>query len=162
MKLVTDEGEAMLKTLALGLGILAATPPVAAASQETRLHALPGATAFPESIGADPRTGTYFTGSLIDGTVYRGTLTAPEAEVFLPAGSDGRTSVAGVKVDDESRVWIADGFNGRLLVYRENGQLLHTFTLAGPGRPTVNDIAFSNGEAYVTDSARPFLYRIDD
>src|SRR5262249_15845758 len=79
------------------------------------LHTLPGATAFPESIGADPRTGAFFTGSLIDGTVYRGTLDAPSATVFLPAGSDGRTNVAGVKVDDQGRVWIGDAFNGRVL-----------------------------------------------
>ena len=65
-----------------------------------------------------------------------------------------------MKVDNESRIWIADAFNGRVLVYAETGQLLHSFVLAGPGTPTVNDIAFSNGEAYVTDSSRPFLYRI--
>src|SRR5262249_25339746 len=161
MTVVTDEGETMIRTLALGLAVLVAAPLAAAGSRETRLHVLPGATAFPESIGTDPRTGVYFAGSLIDGTVYRGTLTAPEAQVFLPAGSDGRTNVAGVKVDDESRIWIADAFNGRVLVYGENGQLVHSFVLAGAGTPTVNDIAFSNGEAYVTDSSRPFLYRID-
>jgi Cu-Zn family superoxide dismutase len=125
------------------------------------VHVLPGATAFPESIGADPRTGVFFTGSLIDGSLFRGTLNAPEAQVFLPAGSDGRTSVAGVKVDSESRIWVADAFNGRVLVYNESGQLLHAFVLAGPGAPTVNDIAFSGRIAYVTDLARPFLYRID-
>src|SRR5262249_38393513 len=132
MPVVTDEGETMIKRLALGLAVLAAAPLAAAASQETRLHVLPGATAFPESIGTDPQTGLYFTGSLIDGTVYRGTLTASEAQVFLPAGSDGRTNVAGVKVDDQSRVWIADAFKGRVLVYGENGHLLHAFILAGP------------------------------
>jgi superoxide dismutase, Cu-Zn family len=125
------------------------------------LHTLPGATAFPESIGADPHTGAFFTGSLIDGTVYCGTLDAPTATVFLHAGSDGRTNVAGVKVDDQGRVWIADAFNGRVLVYDENGSLLHVFVLTGPGSPTVNDIAFTRDVAYVTDSARPFLYRID-
>ena len=38
---------------------------------------------------------------------------------------------------------------------------MHTFLLAGRGSPTVNDIAFSRDVAYVTDSARPFLYRIE-
>ena len=150
-----------MKTFILGLAVLAAAPLAAPASREPRAHVLPGSTAFPESIGADPRTGTYFTGSLSDGTLYRGTLNALEAQVFLPAGSDGRTNVAGVKVDSESRIWVADAFNGRVLVYDDSGQLLHTFVLAGPGAPTVNDIAFSRGVAYVTDSARPFLYRID-
>ena len=81
--------------------------------------------------------------------------------MFLPAGSDGRTSVAGVKVDDRGRIWIADAFNGRVLVYGEDATLLHSFVLVGPGAPTVNDIAFAGDVAYVTDSARPFLYRLD-
>jgi hypothetical protein len=149
----------MMKALALGLVVLAAVPPAASATKDTLLHVLPGTTAFPENIGADPRTGAYFTGSLIDGTIYRGTLSAPEAQVLSPAGADGRTNVAGVKIDNKSRIWIADAFNGRVLVYDEEGQLLHSFVLNGPGSPTVNDIVFGHGYAYVTDSARPFLYR---
>jgi Cu-Zn family superoxide dismutase len=150
----------MTKLLVAALALLAAAPLAGAATDGARTHVLPGAAAFPESIGVDPRTGQFFTGSLIDGTVYRGTLDAPEATVFLPAGSDGRTNVAGVKVDDHGRVWVADAFNGRVLVYGEDGRLLHAFTLAGPGTPTVNDMAFARGVAYVTDSSRPFLYRI--
>src|SRR5262249_57153644 len=107
------------------------------------------------------RPGAVFPGSLIAGAVYRGTLAAPVATVFLPAGSDGRTNVAGVKVDDRGRIWLADAFNGRVLVYDQAGRLLHAFVLTGPGSPTVNDIAFAGNAAYVTDSARPFLYRID-
>lgn len=150
----------MIKLLVAGLAVLA-TAPLAVATNQVRLHALPGAAAFPESVGVDPRTGAFFTGSLIDGTLYRGSLDDPEARVISPAGSDGRTNVAGVKVDDRSRVWVADAFNGRVLVYSERGQLLHEFLLAGPGSPTVNDIAFAHDAAYVTDSARPFLYRIE-
>jgi hypothetical protein len=129
---------------------------------ELRLHDLPGSSAFPESIGADPRSGGFFTGSLIDGAVFRGTLDSPQAEVFLPAGSDGRTNVAGVKIDEQGRVWIADAFNGRVLVYDQSAALLHTFVLVGPGNPTVNDLAFSQGLVYATDSARPFLYRLSE
>ena len=153
----------MLKQLAFGLAILAMAP-LAGAIPATGVHTLPGATAFPESVGADPRTGSFFTGSLVDGTVYRGRLDAPGATVFLPAGSDGRTGVAGVKVDPEGRIWLADALNGRLLVYDQRARLLHAFELAGAGMPTVNDLAFSHGIVYVTDSSRPFLYRlpIDD
>jgi hypothetical protein len=150
-----------MKLLTTGIALLALAPLSAAAATEMRLHTLPDASAFPESIGADPRTGAFFTGSLIDGAVYRGTLDAPDATVFLPAGSDGRTNVAGVKVDGDGRIWIADAFNGRVFVYDQSAQLLHAFVLSGPGSPTVNDIAFSRGLAYVTDSSRPFLYRIE-
>jgi Cu-Zn family superoxide dismutase len=149
----------VLIPLTLGL-VLSIMPAAAEAARFVRTHALPGATAFPESIGADQRSGLFFTGSLIDGAVYRGSLDAPEAQLFLPAGSDGRTAVAGVKVDDRRRLWLADAFNGRVLVYGESGRLLHAFLLDGPGRPTVNDLAFSRGQVYVTDSSRPFLYRM--
>jgi Cu-Zn family superoxide dismutase len=152
-----------MRKLIVALVAAMAVPPVAgAAAPGVRVHALPGAAAFPESIGADPRTGAFYTGSLIDGTVFRGTLDAPQAEVFLPAGSDGRTNVAGVKVDRTGRIWIADAFNARVLVYDAAGTLLHVFLLEGPGTPTVNDLAFSHGSVYVTDSARPFLYRISE
>jgi Cu-Zn family superoxide dismutase len=139
---------------------IAMMPRASFASDTIRVHTLPGATAFPESIGADPRTGEFFTGSLIDGSMVRGTLRALQAKPFLSAGGDGRTSVAGVKVDAESRIWVADALGGRVLVYSESGRLLHSFVLLGPGSPIVNDLVFSRGFVYVTDSARPFLYRL--
>jgi Cu-Zn family superoxide dismutase len=111
---------------------MAAVSIAGASVGEVRVHELPGAAAFPESIGADPRTAVFFTGSAIDGTVFRGTLDSTQAEVFLPAGSNGRTNVTGVKVDEKSRVWVVDAFNGRVLVYDEHARLLHTFVLEGP------------------------------
>ncbi len=150
----------MVRLIVFGVTLLAVIPVAGASVVEVRLHELPGATAFPESVGVDQRTGAFYTGSLIDGTVFRGRLDSAQAEVFLPAGSDGRTNVAGVKIDGESRVWMADAFNGRVLVYDERGTLLHAFVLAGPGNPTVNDMVFSHGSVFVTDSARPFLYRL--
>ena len=150
----------VLRLLVLGFAALAVAPVAPGAAANVLVHTLPGATAFPESIGADLRTGSFFTGSLLDGTVYRGSLNAAEATVFLPAGSDGRTSVAGVKVDPESRIWLADAFNGRVLVYDQQARLLHSFVLGGSGTPTVNDITFTHGVAYITDSSRPFLYRV--
>jgi Cu-Zn family superoxide dismutase len=144
----------------LAVAAVIAAPTMGVAADGIRVHVLPGATAFPESIGADPRTGEFFTGSLIDGSMARGTLASLQGQPFLPAGSDGRTAVAGVKVDGESRIWVADAFHGRVLVYSEQGRLLHSFILVGPGRPIINDLVFSHGLVYVTDSARPFLYRL--
>src|SRR5690349_9131263 len=84
------EGGVMLKLFTLGLAALAVAPLSGAGVPVTRIHTLPGATAFPESVGADSRTGFFYAGSVVDGTVYRGSLEAPAASVFLPAGSDGR------------------------------------------------------------------------
>src|SRR5262245_5292772 len=154
-------GNHVTTVIALALGVLlAAGLPVRGASQSARVHELPGPTAFPESIGVDDRTGTFFTGSVVDGTVFRGTLARRRADVFLPAGTDGRTAVAAVKVDDSGRIWLADACNGRVPVYSQTGRLTHSFLLRGPGTPTVNDLAFSHGETCVTDSSRPVLYRL--
>src|SRR5262249_50365508 len=38
----------------------------------------------------------------------------------------------------------------------------HSFVLEGLGNPTANDLAFSHGSVFVTDSARPFLYRLSE
>jgi len=150
----------MIGRLTLGLALALALPAAAAAGGELRTHELADPNAYPESIGVDARTGAFFTGSVVDGAVYRGTLSFSHAELFLQAGSDGRSGVAGVKVDGRSRVWLADAYNGRVLVYSESGSLLHTFVLTGTGSPTVNDLAFSHGRVFVTDSARPFLYEL--
>ena len=135
-----------------------------------RAHELPGKTAFPENVDADPETGFFYTGSLIDGTVFRGKLNSPAVEVFLPVGGAyGPKNVAGVKVNGRNRLWVIDSYRGNVLVYDagkevEHPRLLHTFVLEGktepPVTPTVNDLAFSQEFVFVTDSARPFLYHL--
>lgn len=66
-------------------------------------HALPGAAAFPEGLAA-ARDGTFYTGSLIDGTLFKGSVEDPAASVLSPAGADGRSSVAGMEVDPRGRL----------------------------------------------------------
>lgn len=77
---------------------------------------LPGENVFPESVGVDAATGDAYLGSLADGSLYRLTRNG-EVEVWSNAGSDGRGSVAGVKVDPRGRLWVAGGYDGTLLVY---------------------------------------------
>jgi len=45
--------------LSVLVAVLAITPIVANAADAIGIHTLPGAGAFPESIGADPRTGEF-------------------------------------------------------------------------------------------------------
>jgi Cu-Zn family superoxide dismutase len=123
---------------------------------------LPGSVVFPESIGVDHRSGDAYTGSMADGAIYRLPPDAATAEVWSSAGADGRDSVAGVKVDDGGRLWAAGGYSGALWVYEiDGGQLLARLDVGS--RPScVNDIAFGlDGDAYVTDSFVPTLFRVD-
>jgi Cu-Zn family superoxide dismutase len=122
---------------------------------------LPGDSVFPESVGVDPATGDAYVGSLADGTLYR-LKVAGGVEVFSAGGEGGRTSVAGVKVDDRGRLWAAGGYGGTLWVHDlASGTLLARGDVGA--RPScVNDIAFGpGGEAYVTDSFVSLLFRAD-
>jgi len=121
---------------------------------------LPGDSVFPESVGVDPASGDAYVGSLADGALYR-LRRAGEVELWSPAGADGRSSVAGVKLDSEGRLWAAGGYDGTLSVYDLASRGLIA-RLAVDERPScVNDIAFGpDGEAYVTDSFVPLLFRV--
>jgi sugar lactone lactonase YvrE len=120
---------------------------------------LPGDAVYPESVGFDPASGDAYVGSLADGAVYR--LTSDrEVVLWSPAGQDGRSSVAGVKVDQEARLWAAGGYEGSLYVYELKSRSLLARLDVGARPSCVNDIAFGpGGEAYVTDSFISLLFR---
>jgi superoxide dismutase, Cu-Zn family len=135
--------------------------PAEVVAEVAGLYELPGAAVFPESIGVDAVTGDAYVGSLADGSLYR-LARAGNAEVWEPGGQDGRGCVAGVKVDTRGRLWAAGGNDGTLWVYdlASRAQIARFTTGAGPS--LVNDIAFGpHGEAYVTDSLAPTLFRVD-
>jgi sugar lactone lactonase YvrE len=120
---------------------------------------LPGNAVFPESVGVDPATGDGYVGSLADGALYR-LSSAARVELWSAAGQDGHGSVAGVKVDTGGRLWAAGGYDGTLWVYDLSSCALLARLDVGARPSCVNDIAFGpDGEAYVTDSLVPVLFR---
>ena len=127
-----------------------------------RAYSLPGPAVFPESVGMDPLTGDAYVGGLADGTLYRLAAGSGAVEVWSAAGADGRSSVAGVKVDARGRLWAAGGYTGALAVYdTRSGDLLAQMDV-GAHPSCVNDVAFDQrGHAYVTDSFVPVLFRVD-
>ncbi|MBY4276873.1 superoxide dismutase [Rhodococcus fascians] len=129
------------------------------------VYNLPGTGVFPEGITA--ADDTFYVTSTSDGAVFRGTVGSPDVSVFLPGGADGRTGAAGIDVtDDDDRpdyLVIAGGATGKVWVYDTNsGDLVVTFTNGlGPDATFLNDVAIAdNGDAFVTDSRSPALYRI--
>ncbi|WP_255182517.1 superoxide dismutase [Rhodococcus sp. 06-1460-1B] len=90
--------------------------------------------------------------------------------MFLPGGADGRTGAAGIDTADDddlidraSYLVIAGGATGKVWVYdRGTGGLAATFANGlGADATFLNDVAIAdNGDAYVTDSRSPVLYRI--
>lgn len=146
---------------AFALPASAATTAASAHGGEKGAYAITvdGGKAYPESLAAGDHY--LYTGSIDDGTVYRGRLGAKTLEPFLPGGQDGRTEVTGIKIDGD-RLLIAGAFTGRFFIYTDTGELVASYTVPTTGTPTlVNDEAVtSNGDVYITDSFRSVLYRI--
>lgn len=148
--------------LVAGSTVLVGVPEAAIAAPDTlRTYVLPGRAVFPEGVAV--LGGFYYATSTNGGAVYRGDLRDRRAEVFLPAGQNGRTVAVGIKAT-ASRLVVAGGDTGLVSVYnRRTGERVAQFTNhASKDDPTfVNDVAIApNGDAYVTDSFRPVLYRI--
>jgi Cu-Zn family superoxide dismutase len=153
-----------LKTTAIIVAALAAAilTAVGSATPRPAEYVLEGNAVFPEGVAFDQRTGAFYVGSTTDGTVFRGDLKEPQTEIFLAGGSDGRGSAIGMKVDDLGRLYVAGGGTRRVDVYdTATGGLVRTFTTRAEGASFLNDVAIAkNGDAFVTDSMAPILYRI--
>lgn len=127
---------------------------------------VPGPAVFPEGVAA--KGAWIYTGSAVDGTVYRAPRRGNLAVKIGEPGADGRTKAIGMKIDKTGHLLVAGGPTGTVFVLdRETGAPLGKFTRpAGgayaPGGPTfLNDIAIAkNGDAYVTDSFAAVIYRI--
>jgi Cu-Zn family superoxide dismutase len=122
---------------------------------------LPGAAVFPEGIAFQQSTGDFFVSSAANGTIYRGNLRETMTQVFLPAGSVGRTAATGMKVDHEGRLFVSGAGTGQMFIYDTGtGMLIQKFD-NGFANTFVNDVALDrSGNAYFTDSVQPILYRI--
>ncbi|MFJ6939097.1 SMP-30/gluconolactonase/LRE family protein [Streptomyces sp. NPDC101132] len=132
-----------------------------AAPTVTTAYGLPGAAVYPEGIAADPYTGAVYAGSYADGTVYRAIPGRPTAEVFLPAGTDGRRTANGLKADPLGRLWVTDSTKGVAVYDVRTRRLLARFDVPGTAPRFVNDVALApDGTAYLTDSVREVVYRV--
>src|SRR4051812_22921054 len=123
-------------TAMVACGLAAVLAPVGAGAAPS--GSVPGAATFPESITVVPGSSTYFVSSFLSGAVVRGTVGQP-AQPFLPAGSDGRRSAAGIHADAHGHLLVLDGARGRLQTYAiADGRLQSTLAVAGPSE--VNDV----------------------
>ncbi|GAA3794881.1 SMP-30/gluconolactonase/LRE family protein [Streptomyces phyllanthi] len=146
-----------------GLFSLAATAPAAAgpsALQVTGAISLPGDNVHPEGISVDPRNGDTYVTSFTTGAVYRAAAGQTQAQVFLPAGTDGRTQAMGTDVDSKGRLWVNDR-DAVTLYDTATGARLARFVTPTPGQSVLNDLDLTpDGSVYVTDSLRNLVYRV--
>lgn len=144
---------ASLIALVLSGGVL-----VAPASAQTRFPDvidLPGGF-FPEGI-AIGNGNAFFTGSLVDGAIYRGDLRTGQGEVLVD-GQPGQLAV-GMDVDNQGRrLFVAGGAAGTARIYdTTDGSLLADVAL---GSGFINDVIVTRRAAYFTNSFAPELYEV--
>lgn len=143
---------------------LTPTPAYASASASAlpARYVIPGDRAFPTGMAYDPRSGHFYVGSAQDGTLYRGHVRKPAAQVWSPDGQDGRSFTSGMAVDGAGRLYAGGGGTGTLRVYdTATGALLAT--LHGTEGGFVNETTVAaDGTAYVTDSFKPVVYRLTE
>ena len=129
------------------------------------LYLLPQDALYPEGIAAENKSGTFYVSSAADGSIYRGNVSNEQAELFLPGGEDGRTQAVGLKLED-GRLYVAGGQTGKVFVYdTSGGDLIRSFDPPSPpaqGAGFLNDVTVNphSGDAYITDSFVPILWRV--
>lgn len=147
-----------ISTVLALLAVLLLVLPVSAAAQ-TFPDVIELPTGFqPEGIAAG-RGSTFFTGSLVDGTVLRGDLRTGQSEVLVE-GREGLVA-AGMAYDERSdHLFVAGASTGMARIYdAASGELVQSYQLADPGT-FINDVIVTRDAAYFTNSNQPLLYRL--
>jgi len=117
---------------------------------------------YPESVTVDQSSGTFYVGSVKEGTIYKGKIAQPSLEVFSPGGADGRTIATGMFFAND-RLVVVGRQTGLIFVYNtKNGRLISKLDNGlRTGQTFLNDTTFApDGNAYATDSVNPVLYRV--
>jgi Cu-Zn family superoxide dismutase len=125
-----------------------------------RLFELPGDSVYPEGIAYDDATGLFYTGSTNNGTLFQGDVNSGEVTI-LSEDDPSRSSAVGMALDGAGHLIVAGGGTNSVAVLDvATGQTVATFN--GAFDPAfLNDVAVApNGDAYITDSMNPVLYRI--
>jgi sugar lactone lactonase YvrE len=117
---------------------------------------LPGATSA-EGIAAEDN-GTFYAGDLFKGDIYRGDLADGTAEQFIDAPA-GRMAL-GMDIDTRSGVLaVAGGTTGDAYFYDvDDGETLATVALTKDANAFINDVIFTGGGAWFTNSVKGELY----
>jgi sugar lactone lactonase YvrE len=129
-------------------------------------YELSSKTSVPEGVTFDPQQRRFYATSLQGGSIVG--LEPSGAETTFSAADD-RAELLGAKVDEQARrLWVCarevDGLDNRVWVFSlETGELELEFLLGAiTTNGSCNDLILdSQGVAYVTDPANPYLYRLD-
>jgi hypothetical protein len=110
---------------------------------------------FPEGIEITG-DGTFYTGSLNDGSIYRGDVRTGLGDIFI-VPPPGRFAL-GIKVH-KRLLYVAGGDTGDAYVYDTRSGATVRFYSFTPGG-FINDVVVTKDAAWFTDSFFPFLYKV--
>lgn len=111
---------------------------------------------FPEGIAVGTGDDVY-TGSLVDGAIWKGSLRSGSGDILVP-GVPGTLAV-GMSFDDRSgSLFVAGGPGGTATVY--DGTTGATVAQVNLGAGFVNDVIITRAAAYFTNSFVPELYEL--
>jgi len=129
-------------------------------------YTLSSSDSVPEGIAFDPQDRAFYATSLDGASITRIDADGTESDF---RAADGRASLLGVKVDAERRrLWVCardvDSTDNRVWVFDiDSGDATMEFLLGALAtNGSCNDLALdSAGNAYVTDSSNPNIYKLD-
>jgi sugar lactone lactonase YvrE len=132
-------------------------------------YELPASLTFPEGIAYDPAGNMFYAASAVTGTLVRVNAKTKASEVVATAGvlvPGGVTktfpAVLGMKVDSQSRLWIAGGRSGKFaIVDTRSGKVLQQLDVPDASKSLLNDLALIGTTGYVTDTRLPTLWRVE-
>lgn len=151
------------RAAAVALAVAAiALAPVPASTMAASAPSYPSVIALPDDFapeGIATVNHRFFSGSLIDGDIYRGSLRSGEGSIFIDVSE--RQSL-GLKVDRRHHLlFVAGGFNGHGYVYDlRTGADVADFAFGTPGASLVNDVVVTRSAAYFTETFGPYLYKV--
>lgn len=135
------------------------TPPTTPAAGVEFIN-FPNGAIFPEGIDRS-LTGSFYAGSSVDGRLYVAPAGAMAFTTYRPFG-DTLTTALGVHVFGR-RLLVAGGESRRVLVVDLPNNISRSLTAprVEADSSLLNDMSIGgDGEAYITDSYAPFIYRI--
>jgi ABC-type sugar transport system substrate-binding protein len=153
-----------------GTNVKAPEAPAAAAAPAARAIVMPGDRFFGEGVTVTS-DGTFYAGSMEEGTIVKAVPGSDKAEPFIAAGTNGLVSVLGLYADEASNtLWAcsSDADNGKLKGTAPVGVKafdLKTGAIKGsydfPGGGFCNDLTVdAKGNVYATDSWTPRILRL--
>ena len=125
-------------------------------------YSIPGMEVYPECVAVGADGSTFYTASSTNGTIYRGQLGQKAAQVLVPSDQAAIGQGLGVALDDQGRLWVVGGDSGEIAVYdAESGEPVAQLSTPAAEQTFLNDVVVSGGYAYITDSARPVIFRVE-